>query len=126
VADSIDDYINGFDGWREATLLRLRAIVAEAAPEASGSIKWAQPVWTFNGPMAYMRAFTNSVNIGFWRGGELEDPDGLLLGEGERMKHLSFREGDAIPEEAIHDFVRQALELNASKGDPTRRGGGAS
>jgi hypothetical protein len=34
---------------------------------------------------------------------------------------LSFREGDAVPEEAIRGFVRQARELNAARGDPTRR-----
>ena len=68
-----------------------------------------------------MKAFGRSVNVGFWRGTELDDPTGILEGEGDRMKHLTLREGDAIPAEALAGFVRQAVELNRDLGNPTHR-----
>ena len=75
----------------------LRRIVDAAVPNASSTIKWAQPVWESDGPFAYIKAFERSVNIGFWRGAELDDPGGVLEGEGERMKHFTLREGDRDP-----------------------------
>jgi hypothetical protein len=120
-ATSIDEYIAGFGGdWRSETVARLREIVDTAAPEASSTIKWAQPVWDTNGPFAYVKAFTSSVNIGFWRGTQLDDPAGILDGEGERMKHLTLREGDPIPADELAAFVRQAVELNREHGSPAR------
>ena len=73
-----------------------------------------------NGPFAYVKAFRSSVNIGFWRGVQLEDRNGILEGDGERMKHLTLREGDAIPADELAGFVRQAVELNRELGSPAR------
>ena len=120
---TIDDYIEGLGGdWRAEAVGRLRSVVDAAAPGATSTIKWAQPVWESNGPFAYVKAFPASVNIGFWRGADLDDPDGLLEGDGDRMKHVKLRSTDAIREEAIAGFVRQAIELNGRLGNPTRRG----
>ena len=120
-ATTIDEYIAGLGGdWRSDAVARLRTIVDAAAPDASSTIKWAQPVWESNGPVAYIKAFTSSVNIGFWRGAQLEDGAGMLEGEGERMKHLTLREGDAIPADELVGFVRQAVALNREHGSPAR------
>ena len=120
-ATTIDEYIAGLGGdWRSDVVARLRTIVDTAAPEASSTIKWAQPVWDSNGPFAYIKAFGSSVNIGFWRGAQLEDSAGILEGEGERMKHLTLREGDAIPADELAGFVRQAVALNREHGSPAR------
>ncbi|MGZ6260712.1 MAG: DUF1801 domain-containing protein, partial [Candidatus Limnocylindrales bacterium] len=58
-----------------------------------------------------------------WRGIELADPEGLLDGEGERMRHLGLRDGDPVPEATLIAWIREAVELNERLGDPTRRGG---
>ena len=121
-AKTIDEYISELDDWRADTVRRLRTLVDEAAPGATSSIKWAQPVWESNGPFAYVKAFPRSVNLGFWRGAQLDDPDGLLEGGGDRMKHLTIRAADDLRPDAIRTFVRQAVQLNLELGTPTRRG----
>lgn len=121
VAKSIDEYLANLGGdWRSDTVASLRRIVDGAAPDASSGIKWAQPVWESDGLFAYVKAFERSVNIGFWRGAELDDPAGILEGEGERMKHLTLREGDAIPADELSALVRQAISLNREYGSPAR------
>ena len=118
-AKTIDEYIKSLGGdWRAETVAGLRRVVDEAAPGAASTIKWAQPVWDSNGPFAYIKAFSQSVNIGFWRGVQLDDPAGILVGEGDRMKHLTLRDGDAIPADDLAAFVRQAVELNGELGSP--------
>jgi hypothetical protein len=120
-AKTIDEYIETLGGdWRSQTVSELRDLVDDAAPGATGTIKWAQPVWESNGPFAYVKAFGRSVNIGFWRGVQLDDPGGILEGEGDRMKHLTLHEGDEIPSDALAAFVRQAVELNREHGSPAR------
>src|ERR1043166_5820855 len=43
----------------------------------------------------YVNAFQAHVNIGFFRGAQLDDPEGLLEGTGKSMRHVKLRpEGD--------------------------------
>jgi len=120
-ATTIDEYIESLGGdWRAETVASLRRVVDDAAPGTASTIKWAQPVWDSNGPFAYIKAFSRSVNIGFWRGVQLDDPNAVLEGEGDRMKHLTLREGHPIPADEIAGFVRQAVALNGELGSPAR------
>ncbi len=117
---TIVGYIAGLNGWKAEVVRRLDSLVREAAPDVRAGIKWAQPVYESNGPFSYIRAFKNSVNFGFWRGVDLADPHGLLEGTGDKMRHIKIRSTEDIDEAAFADFVRQALALNAAKGDPTK------
>lgn len=38
----------------------------------------------------YVNAFKNHINVGFFRGAELADPDGLLEGTGKLMRHVKL------------------------------------
>jgi hypothetical protein len=118
---TIDDYVAALDGWRQAAASDLVAIVRESIPDAAGTIKWAQPVFESDGPAVWIKAFPKTVSIGFWRGAELDDPDGLLEGDGDVMRHIKIREAMPIPRDAIAGYARQAVALNAAKGNPTRR-----
>ncbi len=42
---------------------------------------------------AYVNAFTAHVNIGFFRGVEIADPQRLLEGSGKFMRHVKLRPG---------------------------------
>jgi hypothetical protein len=92
----------------------------KAAPEADGSIKWVQPVYEVNGAFAYIKAFKNSVNFGFWRGIDINDPKGLLQGSGEKMRHFKISSLEDINVAVFSDYVQQAVNINLTKGDPTR------
>ena len=120
---TIDEYIDELGDWRGDVVRELRAILDAEAPGATSTIKWAQPVWESGGPFAYVKAFPRSVNIGFWRGAQLQDPAGFLEGSGDRMKHVAIRSADSIPSDAIRAWVREAVALNAEHGNPTMRKG---
>lgn len=119
-AKTVDEYINSLDGWKKDVAAQVRGIVTAAAPEAKESIKWAQAVYEANGPFAYIRAFKNSVNFGFWRGVDIDDPQDLLQGSGEKMRHVKLTGLSDVDEEAFAAFVKQAVQLNLEKGDPTK------
>ena len=90
-AGTIDEYAKALGDWRGEVVGELDAMIRRTAPKATGSIKWAQPVYEQDGPFAYVKAFTSAVNFGFWRGADLADADGRLEGTGDRMRHVKIR-----------------------------------
>ena len=95
--------------------------IEHAAPEAKASVKWAQPVFEHQGPFAFFKAYGNHINLGFWRGAELQDEHGILQGEGERMRHMSIQRPEDFKPQYVEALVRQAIALNEEHGDPTRK-----
>jgi hypothetical protein len=57
---------------------------------------------------AYVDAFTAHVNVGFFLGAFLDDPAGLLQGNGKFMRHVKLRPGEAIDEAALAELIRTA------------------
>ena len=57
---------------------------------------------------AYVNAFTAHVNVGFFRGAELSDPNRLLEGTGRFMRHVKIRPGDQIDAEALTKLIHAA------------------
>lgn len=117
---TVETYIDGLEGWKADAVSRLCELVRQAAPEAEEAIKWSQPVYSSNGPAVFIKAFKNHINFGFWRGVQLDDPEGLLSGSGEKMRHVKVTGLDDIQDEPFQAFVRAAIQLNGEHGDPTK------
>ncbi len=119
--ESVDSYVKLLPSPQQMIVNRLRALVANAAPEAMEALKWAQPVFEAEGPFAHIRAAGSHVNFGFWRGALLEAPEGVLEGEGDMMRHVRIVTWKDVKEDVLKALVRQAVLLNQRLGDPTRR-----
>ena len=57
---------------------------------------------------AYANSFTAHVNVGFFRGAELADPDALLVGTGRFMRHVKLRPGERVNDAALERLIRAA------------------
>ncbi len=117
---TVDGYIAKLDGWRADVVRRLVALVGKAAPEATSSIKWAQPVFEDHGPFAYVRAFSKHVNLGFWRGADLMNLDARLQSGGKKMAHIKIAAEADVDDEAFKGLIAAAVDLNRTQGDPTK------
>jgi hypothetical protein len=63
---------------------------------------------------AYVNAFRDHVNVGFFRGAELADPHGLLEGTGRFMRHVKLRPGIPVDDRALAGLIRTAyLDMKA-------------
>jgi len=72
---------------------------------------------------AYVNAFKAHVNVGFFRGAEIADPEGLLEGTGRFMRHVKLRPGDSFDASALSRLIRIAYDdikrrLEAERGCP--------
>lgn len=54
---------------------------------------------------AYVNVFRQHVNVGFYQGSLLDDPAGLLLGEGKWMRHVKLRLNAAVPREPLAQLI---------------------
>ena len=59
-------------------------------------------------PFAYVNVFTSHVNVGFFHGASLSDPDRLLQGSGKFMRHVKLRPGAAPNAAALGRLIRTA------------------
>ena len=57
---------------------------------------------------AYVNSFTAHVNVGFFRGAELPDSNGLLEGTGKFMRHVKLRPEDEVNNAALLEMVNTA------------------
>ncbi len=57
---------------------------------------------------AYVNVFTAHVNVGFFRGAELPDPDRLLEGTGRFMRHVKLGPGRTVDERALAKLIDTA------------------
>ena len=57
---------------------------------------------------AYVNAFTAHVNVGFFRGAEIADPDGVLEGTGKFMRHVKLSPGRDFAGAALAKLIDKA------------------
>jgi hypothetical protein len=119
---TVSEFVEKLGDWRGEVVTELRSLIKSAAPEATESIKWGQPVYEAAGPFAYINAFKRHVNFGFWRGAELLDPKGMFKGTGSRMRHIELKSLADLDRPILEAMVRTAVGMNRAKGDPTKRG----
>ena len=59
-------------------------------------------------PFGYVNAFTSHVNVGFFHGPSLSDPQQLLQGSGRYMRHVKLRPNEPYPSQALQALVAAA------------------
>jgi hypothetical protein len=118
---TVEDYIAKLPDTQREIVSTLVSMVKAAAPAASLSIKWAQPVFEENGPFCYVRAFKSHVNLGFWRGVDIDAGRGQLETGGQKMAHVKITTLTDIPKKSIPQWVKAAVKLNKTEGDPTKK-----
>lgn len=115
-----DAYVAALDGWRQARVAALRAVVREAAPGVEERLKWGHIVCFSNGPVLLIRAEEGRVLFGFWRGKRLLELEPRMRGGGKfELRTLELHEDTPLERETALALVRAAVALNAEVGDPT-------
>lgn len=95
---------------------RLREIILEVHPEAVEVVRLGDRAATYGvGPRkmseayAYILPYAGYVNLGFFYGSDLEDPDGLLAGNGARMRHARIATMEDADAPAVRLLIEAAL-----------------
>ena len=60
---------------------------------------------------AYVNVFTAHMNVGFFLGAFMDDPENLMEGAGKRMRHVKIRPGKQIDEQALGELVKDSYKI---------------
>ncbi|MEM7032425.1 MAG: DUF1801 domain-containing protein [Chloroflexota bacterium] len=92
-----------------------RALLADVMPGIT-EVPWArQKIAGYGvGPkkmsehFCYIAPFKSRVNLGFFYGADLDDPEGLLEGAGKALRHIKIATLDELHNPAIRALIEQA------------------
>jgi len=95
---------------------KLREIILDGFPEAVEVVRLGDGAASYGvGPRkmseshVYVMPQAEYVNLGFYHGAGLPDPDGLLQGTGAKMRHIKVRSVDEVGSLAVRALVAAAL-----------------
>jgi hypothetical protein len=103
----VTEYINKATEEQTIILETLRKIVHETIDNVSEEIKWNMPVFNNGKDFAYLRFAKMHITLGFYKIDKIIDPDNLLEGEGNTLKHIKIRSIDDIKPKIISEWLQQ-------------------
>jgi hypothetical protein len=120
LAESPDAYVASLGGWQRQYVEALRSATVRAAP-LQEVVKWGHLVYFSSGPVLLIRSEQRRVLFGFWRGRSLRSIEPRLKPGGKyEMATLVLIEQTPLERSTVVELVREAVALNASRGDPTK------
>lgn len=93
------------------------ALIHEALPDAVEVVWPKQATASYGiGPRkmsehaCYVALFEAHVNLGFYYGADLDDPQGLLEGTGKALRHVKLRDPKQLSDPALRTLVAAAVK----------------
>ena len=100
----------------ESIARKLREIILDDFPEAVEVVRLGDGAASYGiGPKkmteshVYVMPQAGYVNLGFWHGVGLADPEGLLQGTGKKMRHIKVRSIEDAKSAAVRSLIAAAL-----------------
>ena len=109
--ESVRAWLENLPAEKKPIIERLRRLIEAVAPEAHETI-YHDALWfgppDSGYPILYITVFKAHVNLGFFYGGFVPDPERLLVGSGKRMRHIKIRSVQECENPAITRLLAQA------------------
>ncbi len=103
----VTDYIENAAPEHSDMLNILRKLIHETVENVSEEIKWGFPVFAKEKDFAYMRFSKKHVTLGFYNIDKLVDPNNLLEGEGNTLKHIKIKSLAQLDSDLIKSWLKQ-------------------
>lgn len=114
---TFDQAISGTPSQVEHIARQLRELIIEIYPGVV-EVPWPnQKIIGYGvGPkkmsqhFCYIAAQREYVNLGFYYGADLPDPDGLLEGTGKKLRHIKVKETGMVSQPALRQMIEASLD----------------
>ena len=113
--------------------LELRSMVLTEAPaavekllEVYALVFWYSLTGKMTNAFCQVVVYAKGVNLMFNRGAELEDPDGVLVGEGKIIRHIKVRRPEDLKNPHLRKFIRAAIKHAKSLAREKELAGGST
>ena len=108
----VQAYIAAMPAWKRDVGRRLDALIVRTVPNVRKAVKWNSPFYGIEGRGWFLsyHCLTKYIKVGFYGGTSLRPlPPGESKVEG--MRYLDIYEDDALDEELLANWIRQASRL---------------
>jgi hypothetical protein len=115
----VDAWFERYENPQRELVRAVREAVLDADERVTETIKWQAPTFMYKGNIAsFYPKTTKHVSLMFHRGADLDDPDGLLEGEGDVSRVARFLDADDLERkrEALQRVIRNWIELQDEGG----------
>ena len=109
---TVDTYMAELAPAKRRMAEALRRLILSVDPELQESVKWGNPIYEKNGRVCYFADMGGYMNLGFFQGARLTDPEGRIEGTGKGMRHIKIRSLDDISQPQFSSWVQEAVALN--------------
>ncbi len=117
--NSIDDYIRSFPIEIQNNLIKLRAIIHKAAPEAIEKISYGMPTFYLNGNLVHFAAYKK--HIGFYpTSSGIAEFTGELKGYKTSKGTVQFPINQPLPMELIKKIVKFRVNENTQRANKAK------
>ncbi len=120
---TFDDLLEITEEGLRPIVTALREVVLEVDADTCEVVRLGDRAATYGvGPRKMIDGYADIlpykrwVNLGFYQGVELADPEGLLEGTGAKMRHVKVRSVDEARQAAVRALVEGALERRKASG----------
>lgn len=108
---------DSFSAWKadqseanQEMISKLQKLIADIAPHFSTTVKWGQGCWVDgNTPKVFVHAEDDHVQLGFYNGSTLSDPQGLLSGTGKYVRFVRIYGNEDIDTAQLSAFIDQVI-----------------
>lgn len=113
-SEKVDQFIGELAPDIQKLTIALRKIIFDASSQLTEEYKWSMPTYAYHGLVCYLQPAKRHINLGFYKGSELQvkDEAKLLQGTGKTMRHIKITKHEEIQEETFMTLIKEAMKLN--------------
>lgn len=112
MSDGFEEIMAGAEANVAALARQAKALIEDIMPEVV-EVAWpTQRIIGYGvGPkkmseqFCYIAVFKKRINLGFYYGSDLPDPENLMEGSGETMRHVKIAQPEQLENPALRDLV---------------------
>jgi hypothetical protein len=115
--EGFEEIVSQADPKVAALARRAQAIIEEVMPDV---VKVAWPTQAIIGygvgpkkmseQFCYIAVLTTRINLGFYYGADLDDPENLLEGTGKALRHIKISELEQLENPAVRNLIQAASQ----------------
>lgn len=113
---TFEDLVNIAEPKLQPIVRKIRQVILDIDPDACEVVRLGDKAATYGfGPKkmsegyCYILPYKSWVNLGFYQGAHLPDPDELLEGTGKSMRHIKIHSLEGIKKSGVKALIQEAL-----------------
>jgi len=108
----LEEFLEGNSEEIKNLFYEFRSFIFKTDKKFTESFKWNSPCYFIGDKIIhYLSPNKKHLTFGFWEGGSMEDPDGLLEGTGKKMRHVKILGMEDVKNKKLLKLMKEAKEI---------------